>query len=106
MSPTPKGMPRIVTAIEARTQFGQIMRRASSEKQERFVVDRRGEPKVIIMGFKDFMKTVAPEPEVLAAVRAYSKRNKTYKLSMRAIDQEIAAVRGERAKNAKPSRSA
>jgi hypothetical protein len=106
MSRTPKGMPRIVTAFEARTQLGQIMRRASGEKQERFIVDRRGEPKVIIMGFKDFMRTIAPEPELLAAIRACSKRNKTDKLSMRAIDREISAVRKGRAKNAKPTRSA
>ena len=106
MSRTQKNMPRIVTAFEARTQLGEIMRRASGEKQERFIVDRRGEPKVIIMGFNDFMRTIAPEPESLAAIRAHSKRKKTDKLSMRAIDREIAAVRKERAKNAKPTRSA
>jgi hypothetical protein len=106
MSRTLKSIPRIVTALEARTQLGQIMRRASSEKQERFIVDRRGEPKVIIMGFDDFMRTIAPQPELLAAIRAHSKRNKTNEVSMRAIDREIAAVRKERANNAKPTRSA
>ena len=90
-------MPRVVTAFEARTQLGQIMRRASSDKQERFIVDRRGEPKVVIMGFKDFMKAIAPEPEVLAAVRAYSKRHKINRLSLKSIDREIAAARKERA---------
>jgi hypothetical protein len=66
MSRTQKNMPRIVTAFEARTQLGEIMRRASGEKQERFIVGRRGEPKIIIMGFNDFMRTIAPEPRSLA----------------------------------------
>jgi hypothetical protein len=101
-----KKMPRVVTAFEARTQLGQIMRRASGVDQERFIVDRRGEPKIIIMGFQDFMKTIAPEPKILAAMRAYAKRNRTNRLSMRAIDQEVTATRRERTRNAKSTRSA
>jgi prevent-host-death family protein len=42
-----------------RTQFGQIMNRAV-EHNERFVVDRRGEPAVVLMSVEDFIKTVAP----------------------------------------------
>lgn len=34
-----------------------IMRRASGKKQERFIVDRRGEPKVVIIGFEDSFAT-------------------------------------------------
>lgn len=89
-------MPRIISALAARTQFGQIMRRAAGQAQERFVVDRRGEPCVVIMGVKDFLKTVAPEPEVLAAIRAASKKNGRSKLSMREIDREVSAYRKER----------
>lgn len=99
--------PKIISALSARTQFGQIMRRASGEKRERFIVDRRGEPKIVIMGVKDFLENIAPEPEILAAIRAESKRNKTSKLSMRSIDTEIAAYRKEQAlKNAKNRRRA
>jgi hypothetical protein len=89
-------MPKSISALAARTQFGQIMRRAAGEKQERFIVDKRGEPKVVILGFQDFFENIAPEPEVLAAIRAESKRNKTDKLAMREIDREIAAYRKER----------
>jgi prevent-host-death family protein len=52
-------MERRVDAHVARTQFGQIMNRAV-EHNERFVVDRRGEPAVVIMSVEDFIKTVAP----------------------------------------------
>lgn len=89
-------MPRSITALAARTQFGQIMRRAAGKKQERFVVDKRGEPTVIIMGVRDFLKTIAPEPAVLAAIRAESEKNKTSKISRKQIDREIAAYRKER----------
>ena len=38
-----KRMTNVVSALTARTQFGQIVKRAS-QKNERFVVDRRGQP--------------------------------------------------------------
>jgi prevent-host-death family protein len=46
-------MNNAISAVTARTQFGQIMRRAS-QKNERFLVDRRGQPAVIIMSIKDW----------------------------------------------------
>lgn len=88
-------VPRVVSALAARTQLGQIMRRASSE-HIRFVVDRRGEPQVVIMGIKDFLNTIAPEAEVIAAIRAKAKQKGKNKLSMRQIDREIRAYRKER----------
>lgn len=98
-------MPRSVSALAARTQFGQILRRAAGKKQERFIVDKRGEPKVVIMGVQDFLKTIAPEPAVLAAIRAESVKNKIDNLSMRQIDREIVAYRKERRlKNASSKR--
>ena len=85
-------MPTLVSALTARTQFGQIMRRAK-EKRDRFVVGRRGEPQVVIMGVKDFIDTIAPEPEVLRLIGEEAKRKGKNKLSMRQIDAEIRAVR-------------
>ncbi|HEY2360100.1 MAG TPA: hypothetical protein VGK36_03220 [Candidatus Angelobacter sp.] len=48
------------------------------------------------MKLKDFLKTIAPEPEVLQATRIEAKRNKTSKLTSRQIDQEITEYRQER----------
>ena len=105
MSKTASSMPKTISALSARSQFGQIMRRASGKNRERFVVDRRGQPAVVIMGIDDFLTTIAPEPEVLAAIRADSVRNGTSSLSMAAIDREIAAYRRERTRrNAKARR--
>jgi len=66
-------MPKLVSALTARTQLGQIIRRASTD-QDRFVVGKRGEPVVVIMGIKDFLKNIGPEPEVLSAIRLEAKR--------------------------------
>lgn len=71
------------------------MRRARAENT-RFVVDRRGEPQVVIMSIKDFLKTIAPEKKVMAAIRAASRKKGADKLSMREINREIRAYRRER----------
>lgn len=71
------------------------MRRARLENT-RFVVDRRGEPQVVIMGIRDFLKNFAPEKEVLAAIRASARKKGTDRLSLREINREIRAYRRER----------
>jgi len=88
-------MPKVVSALAARTQLGQIMRRARTAN-ERFVVDKRGEPQVVIISIDDFLKNVAPESDVLAVIRADAKSKGKNKLSMNAIDREIKAYRREK----------
>jgi prevent-host-death family protein len=85
-------MSNTISAVTARTQLGQILRRAS-EKNERFLVDRRGEPAVIIMSVKDYIKNIAATPTAYGASRQEAKRKGAGSLSMREIDREIAAVR-------------
>ena len=85
-------MNHVVSALTARTQLGQILRRAT-KNNERFVVDRRGEPSVIIMSIKDYVDTIAPAPKWLKDIQAASKRRGTSKLSMTQIDAAIAKVR-------------
>jgi hypothetical protein len=71
------------------------MRRARTQNT-RFIVDRRGEPQVVIMSIQDFLKTIAPEKKVVAAIRDASRKQGKDKLSMRQIDAEIRAYRRER----------
>jgi len=94
-------MTKKISALTARTQFGQIMDRAI-ERQERFLVDRRGEPAVIIMSVDDYLRTIAPEDRVLKTIRDAAKRTGLDKLTMKEIDAEIAAYRLE--KRIKPER--
>ena len=88
-------MTNVVTALTARTQFGQILNRAS-QKNERFVIGRRGQPQAIIMGLNDYIDTFAPTPAWLAAIGEESRQKGLHKLTMRQIDAEIAAARRER----------
>ena len=88
-------MTKKISALTARTQFGQIMNRAV-ERQERFLVDRRGEPAVIIMSVDDYLKTIAPEDRALKKIRDEAKRTGLDRLTMEEIDAEIAAYRREK----------
>ena len=90
-------MERRVDAHIARTQFGQIMNRAV-EHNERFVVDRRGEPAVVIMSVQDFIQTVAPAPKWLAKAWSGAKRRGLDKLAAEEIDAEVRAYRREKKK--------
>ncbi len=57
-------MTRKISALTARTQFGQIMNRAV-ENNDRFLVERNGEPAVLILSVNDYVKTFAPPPDWL-----------------------------------------
>jgi len=99
-----KRMNNVVSALTARTQLGQILKRAT-KNNERFVVDRRGEPSVVIMSVKDYVDTIAPAPEWLQRIQAASRRRGTNKLSLRQIDAEIASARREqRKRSTQPTR--
>jgi prevent-host-death family protein len=85
-------MERRIDAHIARTQFGQIMDRAV-KNNERFIVDRRGEPAVIIMSVQDFIRTAAPPPDWLQKAWTGAKRRGLDALTLDDIDAEIAAYR-------------
>jgi hypothetical protein len=88
-------IPVSVSSAQARSNFGQIIRRASGKNSERFLIGLRGEPKVIVMGVEDYLSTIAPEQTLMAEMHAISKANGTDKMTMEEIDAEIAACRAE-----------
>ena len=88
-------MTRKITAVAARTQFGQIMDRAV-ENNERFLVERNGELAVLILSVADYVKALAPAPDWLMDIQDDAKRKGLDKLTMADIDAEIAAARRER----------
>lgn len=88
-------MTRKITAVTARTQFGQILDR-SVDHNERFLVERNGELAVLIMSVTDFVKTLAPAPDWLKEIQDHAKRKGLDKLTMDEIDAEIAVARRDR----------
>jgi prevent-host-death family protein len=87
-------MERRIDAHIARTQFGQIMDLAV-RNNERFVVDRRGEPAVVIMSVHDFIRMAAPPPDWLNKAWAGAKRRGLDALTLDDINAEIDATRRE-----------
>jgi prevent-host-death family protein len=88
-------MTSVVSALTARTQLGQIIKRAT-EKNERFLVGRRGEPSIVIMSMRDYMSTFAPAPGELKAMQATARRTGSSKLSPVQIDRIVSTVRKDR----------
>ncbi|MBI2410324.1 MAG: type II toxin-antitoxin system Phd/YefM family antitoxin [Candidatus Kerfeldbacteria bacterium] len=91
---------KTVSALTARTQFGQIMQRAK-QKDERFIVDRRGEPQVVILSIRDYINAIAPASVIAQSMRKSAKRKGLNRLTMRQINSEIRAVRKEASKKRK-----
>src|SRR5437762_13054574 len=85
-------MTRKISALTARTQLGQIMNRAV-ENNDRFLVERNGEPAVLILSVADYVRTLAPPPDWLEKSWDSAKRQGLDKLTLKEIDTEIAASR-------------
>src|SRR2546421_12582674 len=90
-----KRIGRIIPALTARTQFGQILRRAGQNK-ERFVVERRGEPGVVIMSVEEYLRTFVKPGSVVDEIHDFVRKKNLKPLTMRAIDKEIKRHRNER----------
>ena len=90
-------MNRRVDAHVARTQFGQIMDRALANN-DLFIVERRGEPAVVIMSVQDYIRTASPPPDWLEKAWTGAKTRRLDKLSLRDIDAEISTYRREKQK--------
>lgn len=88
-------MTRKISALTARTQLGQIMNRAV-ENNDRFLVERNGEPAVLILSVADYVRTLAPPPDWLEKSWNSAKRRGLDKLTSKEIDAEIAASRRQR----------
>lgn len=88
-------MTRKLSAVTARTQFGQIMDRAV-EHNERFWVERNGEAAILILSLNDFVETLAPAPDWLNDIQEDAKSKGLDKLTMTEIDAEITASRRHR----------
>ena len=90
-----KRIGRIIPALTARTQFGQILRRAGQNK-ERFVVEKRGEPGVVIMSLEEYLRNFVKPGLVIDEIHEYVRKKNLKPLSLRAIDKEIRRYRNER----------
>ncbi|MGO4885910.1 MAG: type II toxin-antitoxin system Phd/YefM family antitoxin [Bryobacteraceae bacterium] len=89
----------VVSALRARTNFGQLLRRVEDERRS-IVIEKRGAAKAVLIGIRDYVRLATPEPEVLRVIGEESLRKGTDKLSSRQIDRVIKAARAQKSKRA------
>lgn len=95
-----KPISRVISALTARSQMGALLEEVSGKRRS-FVIEKRGQPKAVILGIQDYIRLAAPEPEILKAIGDASIRRGTGKLSSGRIDHIIKLARASR-KHAAP----
>lgn len=92
-------MPRtdgnVVSALDARSNFGRLLRRVSEERRS-LVIEKRGTAKAVLLSIRDYVRLAAPEPEVLRTLGEESRRKGTDKITSRNVDEIIRATRKRR----------
>lgn len=87
----------VVTALDARTNFGKLLRRVEDEGRS-LVIEKRGSPRAVLLSIRDYVRLSAPEPEVLRVLGQESRRKGTHRLRSRQIDRIIKAARTRKSK--------
>jgi prevent-host-death family protein len=82
----------VVSALRARSHFGKLLGRVENEHRS-FVIEKRGQPKAILISIRDYVRLAAPEPDVLRLIGEASKRQGTDRLTSRQIDGIIRKTR-------------
>jgi prevent-host-death family protein len=87
----------VVSALRARTNFGNLLRRVEDEHRS-LVIEKRGTPRAVLLSIRDYVRLAAPEPEVLRILGEESEAKGTDKLSSRQIDTIIRETRAKQTK--------
>jgi len=83
---------KLIDALSARTQFGNVMNRAENENI-RFLVSRRRKPKVVILSVEDYLRNIIRKSGILAEIQADAVRAGLDEMSDEEISAEITACR-------------
>jgi prevent-host-death family protein len=87
-----KPMTQLIDALSARTRFGELMEKVTKENL-RYLVSRRGKPKVVILSVEDYLKNIIKQPEILTKIQLSAQRAGLDKMSDQEIQAEIEAFR-------------
>ncbi|HEY1660492.1 MAG TPA: type II toxin-antitoxin system Phd/YefM family antitoxin [Candidatus Sulfotelmatobacter sp.] len=82
----------VISVLNARSNFGRLLRRVEEEHRS-IVIEKRGTPKAVLIGIRDYVRLAAPEPEVLRILGEESRRRGTDRLSSQQINRVIQATR-------------
>jgi prevent-host-death family protein len=87
----------VVSALLARTNFGNLLRRVEDERRS-LVIEKRGVPRAILLSIRNYVRLAAPEHEVLTIIGEESKAKGTDALNSQQIDNIIRAARHKKTK--------
>jgi len=82
----------VVTALDARSNFGKLLRRVEEEGRS-LVIEKRGRPRAVLLSVRDYVRLAVPEPEVLRIIGQESKKKGTNRLGAKQIEQIVKAAR-------------
>src|SRR6266436_6155675 len=82
----------VVTALDARANFGKLLRRVEDEGRS-LVIEKRGSPRAVLLSLRDYVRLAVPEPEVLRIIGQESKQKGTNRLGTKQIDRIVKAAR-------------
>ena len=85
----------VVSALNARVNFGKLLRSVEDERRS-LVIEKCGVPKAVLLSVRDYVRLAAPEPDVLRVIGEESQRKGTDKISSRHINKVINAVRAQK----------
>lgn len=85
----------VVTALDARANFGKLLQRVEEEGRS-LVIEKRGSPRAVLLSIRDYVRLAVPEPEVLRIIGEESRSKKTNRLTARQINRVIQAARKTR----------
>ena len=82
----------VIPAAQVRESFGTLLEEVHKNGKS-YVVQKRGEPRAIVLSISDYIRLAAPEPEVLKILGESSKKRGTNRLTPKQIDQAIKETR-------------
>jgi prevent-host-death family protein len=87
----------VVSALRARSTFGNLLQLVEEERHS-LVIEKRGTPRAVLLSIRDYVRLAAPEPEVLKILGKESEAKGTNRLSAQQIDSIIRATRAKKTK--------
>ena len=87
-----KSTTKLIDALSARTHFGELMEE-SSKNNQRFLVSRRGKPKVVILSVNDYLQNIIKQPNILTSIQVSAEKAQLNTMSEKEIDIEIEKYR-------------
>jgi prevent-host-death family protein len=97
MPGTQKKASIVVSALRARSNFGNLLRQVEDERRS-LVIEKRGTPRAVLLSIRDYVRLAAPEPEVLKIIGEESEAKGTDSFSSQQIDRIIRAARAKKTK--------